>query len=156
MKQIGNVNYVSAQELIKTLKFQSEWEESERKLKLGDNDANFELIMNSTKAIKDGADIQLSQPVVKEGGTAYVPVSDLADLFQEDMSFDVRKSDILIHASPIAIIEHEDDTVSANDNSPNWISEMTPLIHSKIVTQGANAAMMPNNSKGDLQVWSSL
>src|SRR4051794_17143863 len=115
MKQIGNVNYISAEELIRTLKFQSEWEESEHKLLLGDNDANFELTMNSKQAVKDGTTIQLSQPVVKEGATTYLPVSDLADLFQDDMSFEVRSSDVLIHASPLVLIEKEDDPDPAGD-----------------------------------------
>ncbi|KRF03543.1 hypothetical protein ASG89_01890 [Paenibacillus sp. Soil766] len=154
MKQIGNVNYVSAQELIKTLKFQSEWEDSEGKLMIGDNDANFELIMNSNKAVKDGADIQLSQPVVKEGATAYIPVSDLADLFQDDMSYEVRTSDVLIHASPIAIIEHEDDPVSANDNSPELNFGDDPSDPFKGDGDGVNPAWMSNQTNGDLPVWS--
>lgn len=154
MKQIGNVNYVSAQELIKTLKFQSEWEESESKLLLGDNDANFELIMNSKKAIKDGAEIQLSQPIVKEGATAYLPVSGLADLFQDDMSYEVRKSDVLIHASPTAIIENEDDTVNVNDNSSELDFGDDPTDPFKDNGAGANPALMPNKSIGDIQVWS--
>lgn len=149
MKQIGNVNYVSAQDLIKTLKFQSEWEDN--KLMIGDNDANFELFMDSKKAVKDGADIQLGQPIVKEGGTAYLPVSGLTDLFQDDMSFEVRNSDVLIHASPIAIIEHEDDPVSANDNSPELNFGDDPTDPFK---DGANPAMNQNAASGDMQVWS--
>lgn len=154
MKQIGNVNYVSAQDLIRTLKFQSEWKDSEGKLILGDNDANFELFMNSNKAMKDGADIQLSQPVVKEGGTAYLPVSDLADLFQEDMSYEVRKGDVIVHASPVAIIEHEDDPASANDNSPELNFGDDPTDPFKNDGAGANPAGMPSRTHHDLQVWS--
>ena len=102
MKQIGKVKYVSVQDLIKLLKFQSEWEDSQRKLIFGENDANFELIINSNKAIKDGTEVNLSQPIVKEGSVAYLPLSDLADLFQDDLSYDVRTNGMfLIHASPI-------------------------------------------------------
>lgn len=154
MKQIGSINYVSAQDLIKTLKFQSEWEDSESKLMIGDNDANFELIMNSNKAMKDGADIQLSQPVVKEGGTAYVPVSDLADLFQDDMSYEVRQGDVIVHASPVAIIEHEDDPAGANDNSPELSFGDDPTDPFKGNGAGANPAGMPIQTQHDLQVWS--
>ncbi|MDR6552975.1 NlpC/P60 family protein [Paenibacillus qinlingensis] len=152
MKQIGSVNYVSAQDLIKTLNFQSEWEDNQGRLIIGDNDANFELIMNSNKAVKDGTDIQLSQPVVKEGTTAYLPVSDLADLFQDDMSYEVKTNEVVIHASPIAIIEHEDDPASANDNSPELNFGDDPTDPFKGDEAEANPAWIPNQTNADLQV----
>ncbi|OCT11648.1 hypothetical protein A8709_27620 [Paenibacillus pectinilyticus] len=154
MKQIGNVNYVSAQELIRTLKFQSEWEDAEGKLLIGDNDANFELIMNSNKAMKDGAAIQLSQPIVKEGKTAYLPVSDLADLFQEDMSYDVRQGEVVIHASPVAVIEHEDDP-DPRGNAPELNFGEDPSDPFKGNGSSAGTALLPFNATMDLPVWSS-
>jgi hypothetical protein len=155
MKQIGNVNYISAQELIRILKFQSEWEESEHKLILGDNDANFELNMNSNQAVKDGAAIQLSQPVVKEGTTAYLPVSDLADLFQDDMSYEVRSGDVLIHASPLTLIEKEDDADPAG-NAPELNFGDDPADPFKDGGTAVNPAMMPYQLPVDLPVWTQL
>ncbi|MBD0382721.1 C40 family peptidase [Paenibacillus sedimenti] len=109
IKAIENVNYVSAPEIIQILNFQSGWDDSNQKLMIGDNDANFELTMNSNKASKEGNEIQVSQPFIKQGDTAYIPVSALGDLFQEDMSFEVKDSQLVIHPTSVATIENEDD-----------------------------------------------
>jgi cell wall-associated NlpC family hydrolase len=108
-KMIGSINYVSANELIRILKFQSGWEEFGKKLLIGDNDANYELNMNTTKASKDGHEIHVSHPFVKEGDTAYMPIAALGDLFQEEMSFNVKAGQLIIHPSSVVTIEHEDD-----------------------------------------------
>ncbi|WNR43395.1 C40 family peptidase [Paenibacillus roseipurpureus] len=153
MKTFGSVKYVSAQDLIKTLKYQSEWEDSGRKLILGENDANFELIINSTKAVKDGTDITLSQPIVKEGAIAYLPVTDLADLFQDDMSFEVRSKDVLIHSTPMELIENEDDT-SPSGNAPELDFAEDPTDPFRGEDTSANPAMMSDQTLTDRPVWS--
>ncbi|UJF34690.1 C40 family peptidase [Paenibacillus hexagrammi] len=110
IKAIGNANYVSAIDLAKTVRFQTDWDEANAdRFLIGDNDANYEITMNSTKAMKDGSEIHVSQPFVKEGGTPYIPIAALGDLFQEDMSYEVKDGNLLVHPSSEPTIEHEDD-----------------------------------------------
>ncbi|NRF92277.1 C40 family peptidase [Paenibacillus frigoriresistens] len=153
IKVINNVNYVAARELIQTLKFQSNWEAGNQKLLIGDNDANFEVTMNSTKAMKDGAEIRVSQPFIKEGDSAYLPVSALADLFQEDMSYEVQNGQLLIHAAPVAPIEREDD-IDPRGNTAELKFGDDPTDPFKGEGTGANPASMPQD-EGYLEVWAS-
>lgn len=154
IKVIGNVNYVAANELIQTLKFQSNWEEGNQKLLIGDNDANFELTMNSKKATKEETEIQVSEPFVKEGDTAYIPVSALADLFQEDMSFEVQSGQLLIHPSSIPTMENENDA-DPGGITPELDFADDPADPFKEEDKGTNPASTRKQMEADLQVWSS-
>lgn len=153
IKVINNVNYVAANELIQTLKFNSDWVDSNQKLLIGDNDANFEVTMNSTKARKEGSDIQVSQSFIKEGDSAYLPVTALADLFQEDMAYEVRNGQLLIHAAPVAPIEHEDDN-DPRGNSAELDFKDDPTDPFKGEGTGANPASMQQKENDLLEVWS--
>jgi cell wall-associated NlpC family hydrolase len=105
---IDNTKYVSAKELAQALNFQTNWSESDRKLQLGDNDANYELNLDSARVSKNGDDLQLNRPIIMQGDIAYIPVSALGDLFQEEMAYDVTDKELRIHPSSVITIEHED------------------------------------------------
>lgn len=152
IKVINNVNYVAANELIQTLKFHSDWEDSNQKLLIGDNDANFEVTMNSTKAMKDGSEIHVSQPFIKEGDSAYLPVTALSDLFQEDMAYEVQNGQLLIHAAPVAPIEREDDA-DPRGNTAELDFNDDPTDPFKGEGTGMKQASMQQN-ENDLEVWS--
>ncbi|MFD0692516.1 C40 family peptidase [Paenibacillus sp. GCM10027628] len=151
VKAIGNINYVSANDLIRILKFQSGWDND--KLKIGDNDANYELIMNSTKASKEGHEIQVKQPFVKEGDTAYIPTSALADLFQEDMAYSLKDGQLLIHPSSIMTIENEDDP-DPNGMTAELNFGNDPTDPFKGGEGTVNPVSGRSSNTDDLQVWS--
>ncbi|NEW07809.1 peptidoglycan endopeptidase [Paenibacillus sp. SYP-B3998] len=152
IKAIGSINYVSAKDLIQVLKFQSGWDASNQKLLIGDNDANYELIMNSNKASKEGNELSLSQPFIKEGDTAYIPISALGDLFQEDMSYEVRDAQLRIHPSSIITMEHEDDPDPRGNAAELEFGDdpADPFKGEKRAVSPANS-QVPNEG---LQVWS--
>lgn len=114
---INNTNYISARELANTLNYQTGWSDDSKTLQLGDNDANFELSMNTNKASKEGSEIQVASPFVMQGDSAYIPVAALGDLFQEDMSFEIRNGEIRIHPNAVVTVENEDDTDESLDNA---------------------------------------
>ncbi|SDN22714.1 Cell wall-associated hydrolase, NlpC family [Paenibacillus sp. yr247] len=153
IKVINNVNYIPARELVQTLKFQTDWDDTNQKLLVGDNDANYELTMNSTKAKKDGSDIHVNQPFVKEGDSAYLPISSLADLFQEDMSYEVSNGQLKIHPSPVAPIENEDDSDPRGNAAELEFSD-DPTDPFKGVGNETNPASKDLQAGNDLQVWS--
>jgi cell wall-associated NlpC family hydrolase len=106
---INETNYISAKELANVLKFQSNWQESNRSLQLGDNDASFELSIDTTRAVKEGDEIKVADPFVMQGDSAYIPVSALPDLFQEEMNYEVRGKEVIIRATPGLTMEREED-----------------------------------------------
>ncbi|MCD1258831.1 C40 family peptidase [Paenibacillus athensensis] len=112
IQSIHSVSYVSAQKLAEVLKFRTRWEQAEGRLQIGDNDASYELLANSAKAVKDGNELQVSEPFLLQQDKVYIPVSALGDLFQEEMTFDIRGSELRIH--PAAVIPTAD-----NEDSPD-------------------------------------
>lgn len=109
---INQGNYVKVKDVADMLKFRMAWQESKRKLRLGDNDANFELSIDSNRAKKDGREIKVERPFIMQGDTAYMPVSALKDLFQEDMStFDIGAQEVTVHPSHVNVPERiEEDS----------------------------------------------
>ncbi|MDR6879202.1 cell wall-associated NlpC family hydrolase [Bacillus sp. 3255] len=154
IKVINNVKYVSARELIQTLNFQSEWDAAAQKLLIGDNDASYELSVNTQKASKDGADIHVSQPFVKEGDAVYLPVSAIADLFQDEMAYDIRDSQLNIHPSPTAALENEDSPDPSADTPELAFADDPNDPFKGEATGGANPASAQDaKALQDLEVW---
>lgn len=155
IKMINNVKYVAANQLIQTLKFHSEWEAGAQKLLIGDNDASFELSANSKKAMKDGAEIHVGEPFVKEGDALYLPVSAIADLFQDEMSYDVSGNQLNIHPSPGAQLENEDSSDPSADIPELAFADDPNDPFKDNTAHGANPASLGIQLKDDLQVWAS-
>lgn len=154
IKVINNVSYVSARELIQTLEYQSDWDAAAQKLLIGDNDANFELAVNSQKASKDGEEIQVSQPVVKEGDSVYIPISVISDLFQEEMSYDVTGGQLNIHPSPDVPLENEDSPDPSADTPELAFADDPNDPYKGEDTEGANPASQELKAlQDDLEVW---
>jgi cell wall-associated NlpC family hydrolase len=99
VKTIGVNTYIPVNDLAKVLQYQTNWSSPRKILQLGDNDANYEIQMNTTRAVKSGEAIKVNQPFLLQGDSAYLPVSALSDLFQEDMSYDIRDGQLHIHPS---------------------------------------------------------
>ncbi|SEB90605.1 C40 family peptidase [Paenibacillus sp. GP183] len=99
VKTIGTHTYIPVNDLAKVLQYQTNWSSPRKNLQLGDTDANYEIQINTTRALKSGEAIQVNQPFLLQGDSAYLPVSALGDLFQEDMSYDIRDGQLLIHPS---------------------------------------------------------
>jgi cell wall-associated NlpC family hydrolase len=155
IKVINNVKYVAASELIQTLKYQSEWDAGAQKLLIGDNDANFEISANSNKAMKDGAEIHVGAPFVKEGDAVYLPVSAIADLFQDEMSYDVNSNQLSIHPSPDAPLENEDSPDPSADTPELAFADDPNDPFKGNAADGANPASLGLPIEDDTQVWAS-
>lgn len=155
IKVINNVKYVAASELIQTLKYQSEWDAGAQKLLIGDNDANFEISANSKKAMKDGAEIHVGEAFVKEGDAIYLPVSAIADLFQDEMSYEVSGNQVNIHPSPDAQLENEDSPDPGADTPELAFADDPNDPFKGNATDGANPASLGLPVDDDSEVWAS-
>lgn len=156
IKVINNVKYVAASELIQTLKFQSEWDAGAQKLLIGDNDANFEISANSKKAMKDGYEIHVGEPFVKEGDAIYLPVSAVADLFQDEMSYEVRGNQLNIHPSPVAPLENVNAPDPSGDSPELSFADDPNDPFKGKTTDRANPASSGIHVQDELQAWASV
>ena len=117
----NGTNYVKAAQLVETLHFQSVWDAATSTYQMGDNDVVYEFTMNSKEARKEGDKVFLaSEPVIIDQ-TAYIPVSTLYDLFQEDMSFEVMGQQLIIHGSTkntdlIRMMDSSDDSIHSDQD----------------------------------------
>lgn len=137
---IHNASYIKAKDLTNALEYQTSWDEANRTLKIGDTGVRFELKIDTKKAIRDGQELQVTQPFVMQNSESYIPVDAIRDLFQEEMFFDVTDHELKIHATPGISVPSEDDMGDGKlngdaqfDDDPNdpthdtQISEVTVL-----------------------------
>jgi cell wall-associated NlpC family hydrolase len=92
----NGIQYVNAKKLVKLLGFQSEWHADSDSYWIGDKDVNFVLKMNSRKAQKEGEMIKLASPPIIINQSAYIPLSAIGDLFQQDMSYVVNVNHLIV------------------------------------------------------------
>jgi cell wall-associated NlpC family hydrolase len=118
LKNIGTAAYVPMRDLADVLEFRSNWSTALTTLQIGDNDANYEIQINSTRAVKDGEVIQVDRPFLLQGDSVYVPVSALSDLFQEDMSYDIRDGELRIHPSANEVVIYDENGANAGPDQP--------------------------------------
>jgi cell wall-associated NlpC family hydrolase len=145
---IDNTKYVSAKELAQALNYQTNWSESDRKLQLGDNDASYELNVDSARVSKYGDDLQVNRPIIMQGDIVYIPVSALGDLFQEEMAYDVTDKELRIHPTSVITIEHEDAS-----NAKLVSSEMDFNEDPADPFKGPDEATATASSTQDAAVW---
>lgn len=89
--------YVPIQELIDVLGYQSEMNSDTQTLSIGDIDVFYKITADSNRAEKEEEPLELSGAPMMMDGKVYVPVSVIADLFQEDMHYDVVRNELLVH-----------------------------------------------------------
>jgi len=103
----NGIQYVKIKQLVDVLNFQSRWDPASSSFHIGDNDANFVIKMNSTAAQKESDSIQLQFPPILINEVAYVPVSALGDLFQQDMIFSINGNQLIIQGSEKDVLTQE-------------------------------------------------
>jgi cell wall-associated NlpC family hydrolase len=92
----NGVQYVNAKKLVGLLGFQSEWHADSMSYWIGDKDVNVVLKMNSREAQKEGDMIELASPPIIINQNAYIPLSAIGDLFQQDMTYAVNDNHLIV------------------------------------------------------------
>lgn len=82
---------VSAAKLAELLDYQTDWDAATGKLRMGDNDAEYELTGGSNEAVKEGNAVSLADAPQVSEGSLYIPVDVLADLFRDDISYELQE-----------------------------------------------------------------
>jgi len=92
-------NYVAVRNLADVLQFQSKWNSDTQTFWIGDNDVNYSLSVNAKQAQKAGEMISLSEAPIFLNGQMVIPVSVVADLFQDAMNFEIQNQSLVVHAA---------------------------------------------------------
>lgn len=93
----NNQPYLSLNELMNLLEFKHKWDEQRETYLFGEEDIVFEVTMNSTQAVKENTEINLSNPPMKQGSTAYIPLDAIGLLFEEEMNYTVNDQGLVIY-----------------------------------------------------------
>jgi cell wall-associated NlpC family hydrolase len=156
MRVIDNTKYVPLRELADVLQFTTVWEAKTQTFRMGDNDAPYAVTMNSRQAVKNGDAIALPAAPRLEGGAAYLPASAVADLFREDMSYEIRDDRLIVRPSNVKIPadmnasdpEQADEGLSFGDdpNDPfkGSLPETEMPVSARIVRDAGAAAAVKN------------
>jgi cell wall-associated NlpC family hydrolase len=95
----NGIQYVNAKKLVELLGFQNEWNADNSTYLIGDKDVNFVLKMNSREAQKEEDKMKLASPPILINQSAYIPLSAVGDLFQQDMSYIVKDNQLIVQAN---------------------------------------------------------
>lgn len=114
---VNGVDYVVGPELAGALGFHYKWQDSDKKFLIGDNDATYVLTADSTTALRDDTSVKLPQAPVLHNAQFHIPVSDLASVLSDDISFEVQGKSMVVRAAGEAVSESMDGPDEVNTGS---------------------------------------
>lgn len=89
--------YVAASDLAMAAAYLSDWNPQQRKFRMGQHDAYYELTADQTSAVKGGETVTLdSAPVIRDN-RLYLPVSVVGTLFGEELRTGEQDGSLLLH-----------------------------------------------------------
>lgn len=121
----NGVSYISLNDLVKLLQFQSQWDEQSLTYRIGDNDVAYELKMNSMQAVKEEEPVTLKASPILLNGSPHVPVLVLQDLFQEEMDYELQDHSLLVHPSnsQVDISERDDENAPITNDELDFTDD---------------------------------
>lgn len=100
LKYANGEDYVNADKLLETIGFKSVWESDHQLLKFGDNDAAYEIRMDSVEARREDDKLTLKKAPTVIDGAPHIPLSALADLLSDEISYAKEGSTLVLKPSP--------------------------------------------------------
>jgi cell wall-associated NlpC family hydrolase len=100
LKVADGQEYVEAEQLVRMVGYRFKWDDNKQTLKFGDNDAAFELKLDSLDARKEDDRLQLKAPPRMIDGVPCVPLSAVSDLLADDLVFAKEGQSLMLKPSP--------------------------------------------------------
>jgi cell wall-associated NlpC family hydrolase len=94
-------SYVSLDKLVKALDFNDEWDETTQTHHIGDNDIVYVLKVNSTQAVKEEQNVQLTNEPILQNGETWVPLEVANHLFAEEMNYEINNQQLIIYPNNV-------------------------------------------------------
>lgn len=106
----GNANYVDVLKMAEQLQYTfREWDKNSGVLNIGERDVEFHLEAGKTTAEKGGEPFTLAAPPKMINGRLMLPETAAADLFQEDMVFDIAPDGFVLFPSDTMVNDRDTD-----------------------------------------------
>jgi cell wall-associated NlpC family hydrolase len=107
---LSGKKYIAVDELAKVLEFENvTFDQRSGVQQIGDRDVLFRLKLGSRQAEKAGRPFTLSEAPKLANGRMILSATAAADLFKEDMVFDVGSDGILLYPSDTQVNQHDSD-----------------------------------------------
>ncbi|RAV06533.1 C40 family peptidase [Paenibacillus sp. YN15] len=100
LKVADGEEYVEVEQLIRLAGFRFKWDDNRQTLKFGDNDAAFELKLDSVDARKEDDQLRLKNPPRMIDGVPCIPVSAVSDLLTDELVFAKEGQSLMLKPSP--------------------------------------------------------
>lgn len=107
----GGERYVPLDTLVELMEFDHYEIAEDGAVEIGDRDVVYRLTEGSDEAVKEGEPYTLAEPLRRIGGKLALSAASAADLFAEDLVFDIGKDGLVVYPSDNAIpnLLHDSD-----------------------------------------------
>lgn len=130
----GGTYYVPLLQLTEAMGYNYEWNEENKTYEIGYTDPIYIVPMNSTQVTKEEAPITLPKQTLMINGAPYIPLEGFNQLFQQELSYTVQGSKIMLTPAP------EDGLMNPEVDTPT--------------DESLNFGDDPADPAGDTEVWS--
>lgn len=110
--------YVAASDLAIAAAYLSDWDPQQRKFRIGQHDAYYELTADQTSAVKGGETVMLDSAPVIRSNQLYLPVSVVATLFGEELRTEEQDGSLLLYPISGAVSDPVNGPDEPNTGSP--------------------------------------
>jgi cell wall-associated NlpC family hydrolase len=100
LKNANGEEFVEAEQLVRMVGYRFKWDNNKQTLKFGDNDAAFELNLDSLEARREDDRLQLKTPPRMIDGVPCIPLSAVSDLLADDLVFAKEGQSLVLKPSP--------------------------------------------------------
>lgn len=115
--------YVPVDTLVKLLEFrQQDWDPNTNRFSIGDVDVIYEITGNSKTAMKEGTPLLLSDVPAVIDGRLHMSITDITEMFQEEMNYNVSASGLTLLPPPVQNPEDGAGGENGNDDANDPLS----------------------------------
>ncbi|CAG7646516.1 hypothetical protein PAESOLCIP111_05180 [Paenibacillus solanacearum] len=114
---VGGKDYVIGSDFAHSLEYNYHWNANSNVFQIGENDASVELKVGSTNAIKEEVPVTLPDPPILQNSQVHIPVSAIAALFSEELSYELKGKQMVFHGTNVAAIGAIDGPDEQNSGS---------------------------------------
>jgi hypothetical protein len=114
---INGVNYVEANTFAKQLEENTNWDAKGGVFQIGETGSNIAMKVNEVNAFTAEEPVTLGEPPILHNNLVYMPVSAIAPLFRDEISFDVTDREVILHAIGTTVMEPIDGPEEADTGS---------------------------------------
>lgn len=117
VRNMGGDDYVPAGKLTELIGYRTVWDSNNRVMKFGNNDAAFEINLDSTQARREDDTLNLAKAPQMIDGIPHIPVSAIADLLSDEVAFTKQGNNLVITptADPVDLQVDQDGELPQGD-----------------------------------------